>query len=103
MAKMNEVFWENSAPNTRSTFHVDCTSSNSIVRITDKRVAQLLLVLHELDESVTKMEDLPKSDLSELVSNAILACGFVDPMEARHAIAAVLEVIGEPDTPLEYS
>jgi hypothetical protein len=40
---------------------------------------------------------LPQSDLIELVSGAILACGFADGTEARHAIIAVLEAIDRHD------
>jgi hypothetical protein len=67
------------------------------VYIADKRVAQLLLVLHELDESVAGLEDLPKAELSELVSSAILGCGFANPIEARYAISAVLRMIESQD------
>ena len=73
------------------------------VRIADKRVARLLLVLHELDESVAGLEALPKAELSALVSSAILACGFVDPIEARYAIATVLETIEMQDSMPESS
>ncbi len=72
-------------------------------RIEDKRVARLLLVLHELDESVAGLQALPKTELSELISSAILACGFVDPIEARYAIATVLETIEMQDSMPESS
>ena len=63
------------------------------VHIADKRIVRLLLVLHELDESVAELGGLPDTALSELVSSAILACGFLDPIEAWHAIAVILETI----------
>ena len=69
------------------------SDSDSTVHIVDPRLAQLLLVLHELDQSVAGLEALPQTELVELVSDAILACGFVDGTEARYAIAAVLEAI----------
>ena len=53
----------------------------------------MLGVLHELGEFVAGLEELPNAELSDLVSGAILACGFVDPKEARYAIAAVLETM----------
>lgn len=71
----------------------NATRSAPRVHIEDKRVARLLLVLHELDQSVAGLEELPQTELSELVSSAILACGFTDGTEARYAIAAVLEAI----------
>jgi len=80
----------------------DKTSPHSAVRIADERVARLLAALHELDESLAGLEELPKGELSELVSDAILACGFVDPVEAQYAIATVLEVI-EMHDPVESS
>ena len=67
------------------------------VHIPDKRVAQLLVVLHELDQSVAGLEDLPQAELSELVASAILGCGFADPVEARYAISTVLRMIESQD------
>jgi hypothetical protein len=66
---------------------------DSKVQITDKRVARLLLVLHQLDESLGALEEIPKAELSDLVANAIKTCGFEDPVEARCAISAILEMI----------
>jgi hypothetical protein len=71
--------------------------------IADKRVAQLLLVLHELDKSLEGLQKLPQADLSEIVSSAIVACGFVDGMEARYAIGAVLAAIERRDPMPESS
>jgi hypothetical protein len=102
MDDTNEMFRKQCAARKAPTVY-STTCSESTIGITDKRVAQLLLVLHELDESVAGLKEMPKSNLSELVSTAILACGFVDPMEARHAIATVLETIAATDSPLGYS
>ena len=74
--------------------HEPC--SNAKVHIADKRIARLLLVLHELDRTVAGLENLRQPDLNEMVSSAILACGFVDGTEARLAIAAVLDAIEKP-------
>jgi hypothetical protein len=95
MEKMNKPFPDRSAEYTWPNLE---DSQNRKIHIADKRVAQLLLVLHELDESVAGLEDLPKAELSELVSKAILACGFVGPIDARYAIAAVLETIESGDS-----
>jgi hypothetical protein len=59
----------------------------------DRRVAQLLVLLQQLDESAEGLEALPKPELSEIVSSAIRVCGFVDPIEARDVIATVLEAL----------
>jgi hypothetical protein len=47
---------------------------------------------------VAGLEELPKTELSELISSAIQACGFVDPIEERYAISAVLEAIEMHDS-----
>lgn len=64
--------------------------------VPDIRVARLLLVLSELETCVAGLQDLPDPDLTELVSSAIVACGFTDPAEVRYAIAEVLEAIEVP-------
>ena len=69
------------------------TCSDSDLQIHDKRVTQLLVLLQQLDESAEGLEELPKLELSEIVSSAIRMCGFVDPIEAREVIAVVLDAI----------
>ena len=103
MDKTNKRFLNPSTEYVWPTPEFNKTFSDVRVRIADERVARLLLVLHELDESVAGLEELPKAELSELVSSAILACGFVDPLEARHAIATVLEAIEIQDSMPESS
>lgn len=98
MDKINKLFLYPSTPHRWSTPEVNQTVAESKVRITDERVARLLLILHELDESVAGLEELPKTELSELISSAILACGFVDPTEERYALTAVLEAIERNDS-----
>jgi hypothetical protein len=73
------------------------TGSDSKVHIADKRITRLLLVLHDLDQYVAGLERLPQDELIELVSSAILACGFSDGTEARYAISAVLDAIERRD------
>ena len=71
--------------------------SDSKIHIADTKVARLLLVLHEIDQAVAGLEALPQTELTELVSSAIIACGFVDGTEARRAIVTVLEAIERRD------
>jgi hypothetical protein len=59
----------------------------------DKRVARLLVLLQQLNESAEGLETLPEPELSEIVHGAIRLCGFVEPIETRNAIAAVLDAI----------
>ena len=75
----------------------DKTRSDCEVYIPDcHRIARLLRALRELDESLQGLEELPEAELSDLVWSAIRESGFVDPIEAWYAIAAVLEVIDAP-------
>jgi len=67
--------------------------SNSDSDIQDKRVAQLLVVLQQLDESAGGLGALPESELGEVVSSAVRLCGFLNPIEARYVIATVLEAL----------
>jgi hypothetical protein len=92
-----------SARHTMPTLRVGSICSDAQVHIEDKRVARLLLVLHELDRSVAGLEELPQPELSELVASAILACGFTDGTDARYAIAAVLCAIERRDPSSESS
>jgi len=75
----------------------DKTYSDCEVYIPDRhRAAQLLRALRDLDESLAGLEELPEAELSDLVWSVIRECGFVDPIEAWYAIAAVLEAIDAP-------
>jgi hypothetical protein len=103
MDKINELFLYPSAEHRWPNPEFDKTCSHAEVHIADERVARLLRVLRELDESVAELEELPEPELGELVSNAILACGFVDPIEAWYAIATVSEAIEMHDPVLESS
>ena len=63
------------------------------LHVDDKRVARLLVLLKQLDESAAGLEMLPEPELNEIVSSAIRVCGFVDPIEVGSVIAIVLDAI----------
>jgi hypothetical protein len=63
----------------------------------DKRVARLLVLLQQLNESAEGLETLPEPELTEIVQCAIRLCGLVDPIETQSAIAAVLDAIEMQD------
>jgi hypothetical protein len=67
--------------------------SNSDFRLMDQRFPRLMLLLSQLGKSLHELETVPECDLSEIVYGAIHLCGFVDPIEAEYAIAAVLETL----------
>ena len=103
MDKISELFLYPSTERMWPTPEVNQAFADSNVRFTDERVSRLLLLLYELDEFVAGLEELPKTELTELISSAILSCGFVDPIEERYAIAAVLEAIDVHDSMPESS
>src|ERR1017187_1307767 len=93
MDKANTLFLHSSVEHTCPNRAFDETLSDSDLDIHDKRVARLLVLLRQLDESAEGLEALPEPELSEIVSSAIRVCGFVDPIEARDGIAIVLDAI----------
>ena len=93
MDKMNKSFFHPSPKHIFLASEVYEARSDLSIQIADARVVRLLIVLHELDEAVAGLEGLQQANLTNLVSDAILGCGFVDPPEARHAIATVLGLI----------
>jgi hypothetical protein len=101
MDKINKLFSDPHVGNMQPAPDYNNSGSHLTIRIADKRVSRLLLVLQQLDESVAGLEDLQESELSELVSVAIRGCGFTDPVEASYAIATVLEAIEKYDSPPE--
>jgi hypothetical protein len=103
MDKTSRLFSDILAENTHPASKISASFSNSKNPIADKRVAQLLVVLHELDECVARLEELSTTELNELVSSAIFACGFVQQNEAHQAITTILEAIETRDSISEFS
>jgi hypothetical protein len=68
-------------------------STDSDIHVEDSRVAKLLLVLSELDQTFGGVEGIEQSQLRDLICNALPACGFVNTRDACYAIAAVLRII----------
>jgi hypothetical protein len=94
MDNTNEPFLDAPVVDIDSSRELDKVFPDSKAYIPDcHRIARLLRRLRELDESVAGLETLQEAELSDLVCSAIREAGFVDPSEARYAIAAVLETI----------
>lgn len=62
----------------------------------NQRMAQLLFLLQQIDESAG-VEEFPEGELSQMVTYALGMCGFVDPNERRDVIASVLAAIEKGD------
>jgi hypothetical protein len=97
MDKVNRLFLYSSYDHMCSNRAFDKTCSDPDLHIQDKRVARLLELLQQLNEAAEGLRSLPKNELSEIVSSAVGVCGFVDPIEARDVIAAVLDKIEKQD------
>ena len=93
MDKVNALFLHSSVEHLCPNRVFGETCSDSDLQILDKRVALLLVLLQQLDESAEGLEALPEPELREIVCSAIRVCGFVDPIEARDVIAIVLDAI----------
>jgi hypothetical protein len=94
MDKMNEPFLDSPVACMYSSRESDKFRSDFEVYMPNcPRIARLLRALRELDESIAGFEELREAELSYLVAGAIRESGFVDPIEAWFAIAAILEVI----------
>lgn len=73
------------------------TYSDSSLYLKDQRVAQLLLLLQLLHRNVGGLTELPRPELSEIISSAVGVCGFINPSEAQDVIAIVLNAIEMED------
>jgi hypothetical protein len=63
----------------------------------DKRLPHLLVTLQQLDEFLHRLEGVPESEVSEIVSAALRVCGFVEPIEAFEVIAVILDALEKQD------
>jgi hypothetical protein len=93
MDKGNRLFLHSSVERMSSSNVFAKTFPNSDSDIQDKRVAQLLVLLQQLDESAGGLGVFPEPELREVVSSAVRLCGFLDPIELRDWIATVLEAL----------
>ena len=93
MDKGNRLFLHSSVEHTSPNNGFAKTFSNSDADIQDKRVAQLLVLLQQLDESAGGLGTFPEPELREVISSAVRLCGFLNPIEVREVIATVLEAL----------
>ncbi len=96
MDTMDELFLSSLEQSTLPTPEFNADSPEGEIRITDRRVAQLLIVLHEIDASIKGLQNVSEPQLSEIVGEAILACGFTDLAEARRVLTPILEAMEVP-------
>jgi hypothetical protein len=97
MNKVDEPFFLCFPAQIRPTAALSKTYSDSSLYLKDKRVAQLLLLLQLLHRDVCGLAELPRPELSEIISSAVGVCGFINPIEAQDVIAVVLDAIETED------
>ena len=59
----------------------------------DSRLAQLVVLLRQLETVLGGMAVVPEREVSEIISGALGVCGFIEPVEAYRAMAIVLDVL----------
>jgi hypothetical protein len=97
MDKVNHLYLQLSPQYARSRHVLANTYSDSPSVLEDKRIAQLLVLLRQLQRSAGGLCGLPKPELTEIVSSAVRLCGFVTPVESREVIATVLDALEMKD------
>lgn len=90
MDKVNEMSFHPSAEHRCPDQPAGRVYFDSPLFIKDRRIAQLSVLLQQIQELVG-LEVLPKPELLEIVSNAVQLCGFVNPNEIQAVIVTVLD------------
>ncbi|MGA8443332.1 MAG: hypothetical protein WB762_24475 [Candidatus Sulfotelmatobacter sp.] len=101
MDKTNKPFLPFSAKDARSDPTLANASFEAALYLRDKRVAQLLLLLRQLNEFAGGLGTLPQAELCEILRSAVRVCGFVNPIEEQNVIAAVLDAFDPQERILE--
>jgi hypothetical protein len=91
MDKAIQLFFHSFAEPRRPNHAVAGVYFDAPLYIKDKRVAQLSVLLRQLQESVGGLGALPKPELFEIISSAVQLCGFVNPNEMQAVIVTVLD------------
>ena len=103
MEKVSQVFLHLSPRYIRPNNVLAETHSDSATYLEDQRVAQLFLLLRQLQRSAGGLSGLPKPELTDIVSSAVRLCGFVNPRESRDVTDAVLDALEIQDPMSESS
>jgi hypothetical protein len=89
MSKTDYIFFQYTFP--YNTLAVNDTDSAPTIE--DPRVARLLLVLRLIQRSAGPLSELPKAELTEILSSAVPLCGFANPIEIAEVTGTVLEAL----------
>lgn len=69
------------------------TLFNDDRRFADNRLGRLLVLLQQLEASITGLETIPEDEFAEVIYAALRSCGFVEPVESYQVIATVLNAL----------
>jgi hypothetical protein len=94
MDKVNKIFFLSSV---EQMYPLAKPNSDPILHVKDGRVARLLVLLQQLQESAGGLGVFPKPDVSEIVCCAARLSGFTNTIEVREVITTVLEAIEMQD------
>ncbi len=92
MDKANKLLLLSSAGKTRLSSAPSQTAVPNL-HLKDRRIARLLILLRQINESTGGLGVFPESQVSEIVSCAVRLCGLTSSTEAREVVAAVLEAL----------
>jgi hypothetical protein len=90
MYKVRDLVLHTSTEHVRQNRALGRIYSDSSSGIEDQRVARLLLLLRELQQSLGALAALPVPERTEIVSSAVCLSGFVHPLDAGNVIATIL-------------
>lgn len=67
--------------------------SDSSMHIKDTKLAQFIVLLQQLPESLGLLAALPRGELTEILFSAARLSGFVNPIETEKVIGTVLDAL----------
>jgi hypothetical protein len=93
MDKASKLFLFSSPAQTSPNGAPSETDSRPNLHVKDRRIARLLILLRQINESTGGLAAFPNPQVSEIVSCAVRLCGLGSSTEAKEVVAAVLEAL----------
>jgi len=93
MDKTNKLFLFSAAPPTRPNGALSEMDSRPNLHVKDRRIARLLILLRQINESTGGLAAFPNPQVCEIVSSAVRLCGLTGSTETQEVVAAVLEAL----------
>lgn len=93
MNKANKLLLFSSAGQPRPNRALSEPDSSPNLHVKDRRIARLLILLRQINESTGGLAAFPEPQVSEIVCCAVRLSGLTTSTEARQVVAAVLEAL----------